>query len=633
MTITSSEGLQATYLPERHSFALWILDHDVAALHAAARDLDGWTDLDIDLVVPPAQGCEPRAEVRTIRCLVTGTTRLVDGTHVARVMGVAAAQSFLSWSRIVAFLEDSPNAAIPAHLVRNLPIAAHAVPNRRGTAVMTRDAAVDSLRANHAVEAHVRSAGLPFTPRPYQSHGTAWLTALAGTYRGGVLADEMGLGKTAQAIAYMSFRAEDKRGPHLIACPTSLITNWRRELRRFAPHLAIHTYRGPARQLTNQPESDSVVIIGYPTLRTDSAAINQINWDTVFFDEAHMLKNPQTRVARAARTVNAKVRFAMTGTPVENRLDELWALMDLTVPGLLGDQQRFARRFTVPIEQRHSQTALEHLHDVIDPVLLRRKKSQVAGDLPPKLQSDVLCQITSEQERLYNRAVRDAFDGGLGAGASRNGQVLALLTTLKKICNHPALVTGDDGPLGGRSGKLDRLTELVSELLDSGERALIFTQYRQTGDLLVRHLATEFALAVDFYHGGLDNTARDRIIEEFQHEGEGKTPGAPILILSLRAAGYGLNLTQASHVIHFDRWWNPAVEAQATDRAHRIGQARTVTVTALTTEGTVEEHIAAMHHRKKAIADLADKNAAGGLAALSDADLYQTVSLTDGASR
>lgn len=633
MNTTSPLGLQATYLPDRHSFALWIPGDDAGTLHAAAGDRVDWTMDNIDLVVPAAQGSSPTAEVRTMQCLVTAGTGLVDGTQLSQAMGVDTAESHLAWSRILTYLQDSPGTAVPARLIDDLPIAAHAVPNRSGTAVMTRTTAIDSLLANHAVEIQAKATGLPFTPRPYQSHGTAWLTALAHTHRGGVLADEMGLGKTAQAIAYMSFRAEDKHGPHLVACPTSLITNWRRELKRFAPHLAVHAYRGPARQLPNQLESHSVVIIGYPTLRTDSAVIDQISWDTAFFDEAHMLKNPQTQVARAARTVNAEVRFAMTGTPVENRMDELWALMDLTVPGLLGDQQRFARRFTVPIEQRRSHTALEHLHDVIDPVLLRRTKSQVAGDLPPKLQSDVLCEITSEQERLYKRAVSDAFDGGLGAGASRNGQVLALLTTLKKICNHPALVTGDDGPLGGRSGKLDLLTELVSELLDSGERALIFTQYRQTGDLLVRHLAAEFAIEVPFYHGGLDSTARDRIVEEFQHAGEGESAGAPVLILSLRAAGYGLNLTQASQVIHYDRWWNPAVEAQATDRAHRIGQTRTVTVTALTTERTVEEHIAAMHQRKKAIAELADKNAAVGIAALSDADLYKTVSLTEGASR
>lgn len=485
-----------------------------------------------------------------------------------------------------------------------LPAAAHAVPDAVGTAIVSAERAVRVLRETSAADAELATT-LSATLRPYQVRGVSWLRETVAAYGGAVLADEMGLGKTVQTIGFLRGRAE---GPQLVVCPTSLVGNWVHEITRFAPGLAAVAWRGgdvPAAPGT-------VVVTGYPTLRLHGAALTGTTWATVVFDEAQALKNPRTQVSKAARALPAAAKVALTGTPVENHLDELFALLNLTVPRLFAHRTQFRRRFVRPIEEG-SAAAAARLRDAVEPVVLGRKKTQVAASLPAKIHSDLLCDLTAEQERVYDSVLAAALDEGFGSGLQRQGRVLAALTGLKQVCNHPGLVTGDLAELSGRSGKLDLCTDIVATNLDTGDPTLIFTQYRATGDLLVRHLAEQFGVDAPFFHGGLDADQRAGIVTAFQ-----SPDGPPVLVLSLRAAGTGLTLTRAADVIHFDRWWNPAVEAQASDRAHRIGQTRTVTVTTLTSTTSVEEHIAAMHTRKSALTDLSDAAGIAELARLDD---------------
>ncbi|MBC7302040.1 MAG: DEAD/DEAH box helicase [Nocardia sp.] len=485
-----------------------------------------------------------------------------------------------------------------------LPAAAHAVPDAVGTAIVSAERAARVLRETQALDgelAHVLDATL----RPYQVRGVGWLRETVAAYGGAVLADEMGLGKTVQTIGFLQGRADK---PQLVVCPTSLVGNWVHEIDRFAPGLKAVSWRGGA----VSAGAGTVVVTGYPTLRLHGAALAGEQWATVVFDEAQALKNPRTQVSKAARAVNAEAKVALTGTPVENHLDELFALLNLTVPRLFAHRTQFRRRFVRPIEEG-SATAAARLRDAVEPVVLGRKKLQVAASLPAKIHSDLLCDLTAEQERVYDAVLSEALDEGFGSGLQRQGRVLAALTHLKQVCNHPGLVSGDLGELAGRSGKLDLCTDIVATNLDTGDPTLIFTQYRKTGDLLVRHLSEQFGIEAPFFHGGLDATQRGDLVTRFQ-----APDGPPVLILSLRAAGTGLTLTRAADVIHFDRWWNPAVEAQASDRAHRIGQTRTVTVTTLTSATTVEEHIAAMHNRKSALTDLSDAAGIAELARLDD---------------
>ncbi|MGW0179994.1 DEAD/DEAH box helicase [Nocardia sp. NPDC003345] len=507
--------------------------------------------------------------------------------------------STLAWRRVLA--------GDPA----GLPVAAHAVPNAQGTAVFSGERALSVLAETAAVAEELRT-GLHAELRPYQARGIAWLRATVERHGGAVLADEMGLGKTVQAIGLLLGRAE--QGPQLVVCPTSLVGNWIREISRFAPGLRPVAWRGGV------PEAApaTVVVTGYPSLRLHGAQLNDTTWATVVCDEAQALKNPRTQVSTAARALPAKAVVALTGTPVENHLDELWALLHLVAPALFGHRAQFRRRFVKPIEQG-SAPAAARLRDAIEPVLLARRKTQVAASLPPKIHTDLLCDPTPEQERLYDRLLEHAAEEGFGAGAQRQARVLAALTALKQVCNHPGLVAGEDrGELAGRSGKLDLCTDIVAGNLDNGSPTLIFTQYRATGELLVRHLSEQFGLTAPFFHGGLTQAERTAIVDDFQ-----SPTGPPVLVLSLRAAGTGLTLTRAADVIHFDRWWNPAVEAQASDRVHRIGQTRTVTVTTLTSATTVEEHIAAMHRRKSALTDLGDGNGIAELARLDDDRLLE----------
>lgn len=518
---------------------------------------------------------------------------MVTPTELAEVALDDLAPSALAW-----------RASMTDELSFELPTAAHAVPDAVGTAIVSAERAARVLRETRMLDTELARV-LDATLRPYQVRGVGWLRETVSAYGGAVLADEMGLGKTVQTIGFLQGRAT---GPQLVVCPTSLVGNWVHEIARFAPGLTPVAWRGGAVPAA----AGTVVVTGYPTLRLHGAALTGAQWATVVFDEAQALKNPRTQVSRAARAVPADAKVALTGTPVENHLDELFALLNLTVPRLFAHRTQFRRRFVRPIEEG-STAAAARLRDAVEPVVLGRKKIQVAASLPAKIHSDLLCDLTAEQERVYDAVLAAALDEGFGSGLQRQGRVLAALTHLKQVCNHPGLVSGDLGELAGRSGKLDLCADIVATNLETGDPTLIFTQYRKTGDLLVRHLAEQFDIEAPFFHGGLDATQRGDLVTRFQ-----APDGPPVLILSLRAAGTGLTLTRAADVIHFDRWWNPAVEAQASDRAHRIGQTRTVTVTTLTSATTVEEHIAAMHTRKSALTDLSDAAGIAELARLDD---------------
>ncbi|MDN5724301.1 MAG: DEAD/DEAH box helicase [Propionibacteriales bacterium] len=508
-----------------------------------------------------------------------------------------------------------------ASIAAQLPPAGHAVLNAEETAVMSPSALIEQFRTDLATLDALTSGRVTADLRPYQSHGVSWLRNRVGGGDGALLADEMGLGKTLQAICVLATRTTD--GPHLVVCPTSLIGNWEREIARFAPNLTVRRHHGHGRELPPELPAGEVVVTSYPLLRSDPVLVER-PWDVVVFDEAQQLKNPTAQVTRAAAAVQATSRMAMTGTPVENNLDELWSILSVTSPGVLGARGRFRQRFVAPIQQRRSTTAAARLAKLVEPHLLRRTKAQVATELPPRVDSSVICTLTTEQIGLYQTAVDRAFLTGLGAGIGRSGRILALLTELKQICNHPAQYLDQDSPEPGRSGKFDRTAEMLTEIVDDGERALVFTQYRKMGDLLSAGLGAAIGTGpVPFLHGGLSALSRDELVRSFQED-----DGAPpILILSLRAAGFGLNLTRASHVLHFDRWWNPAVEEQATARAHRIGQQRTLNVHTLIAGGTVEDHIERMHQEKQGIAEIITGDPVAALSQLPDEQLRDVLDL------
>jgi superfamily II DNA or RNA helicase len=446
--------------------------------------------------------------------------------------------------------------------------------------------------------------------RPYQERGVAWLQGMAELNLGAILADSMGLGKTIQLIAHLLARGA--KGPHLVVCPTSVVGNWEREIGRFAPELAVTRFHGSERP-ENLDGVTGVVVTSYGVVRRDTDVLADVSWDVVTLDEAQHVKNPSTAGAKAVRRLEAQQVVVLTGTPLENRLGELWSLLDVTNRGLLGTRSRFGRRYVAPIERRRDPAAAARLRRVVAPFILRREKTDpaVVADLPPKIERTVACSLTPEQAALYQAAVDRVLGSDALSGASsmeRRGRVLALLTELKQICNHPAQALKERDPtqarvdvLTGRSGKLAAAREIIHAATGAGDQVLVFTQYVAMGRLLVGQLQHDLGVEVPFLHGSVAAGARDAMVAAFQGETAGDVP--PVLIVSLRAGGTGLNLTAATHVLHYDRWWNPAVEDQATDRAHRIGQDRTVEVHKLVTAGTVEERVADLLEHKRALAD------------------------------
>jgi len=443
--------------------------------------------------------------------------------------------------------------------------------------------------------------------RPYQVRGYSWLTFLRKWGLGACLADDMGLGKTIQAIALLLHeRLRDGIGPALVICPTSVVGNWKREVQRFAPGLRVMIHHGGDRasgeELVAAAAEHDVIISTYGLARRDVDDLAQVRWSDVILDEAQNIKNPQAKQTQAVRRLPAANRIALTGTPVENRLSELWSIMHFLNPGFLGSQAGFRRDFALPIERYQDREATERLKGLVGPFILRRVKTdpRIIQDLPEKLEMKVYCNLTAEQATLYEAVVNESLERIQSAeeGIERRGVVLGALTRLKQVCNHPAQFLGDGSALPGRSGKLDRLGEMLEEALSVGDRALIFTQFAEMGHMLRAHLQTLFGVEVLFLHGGTPQKQRERMVARFQQERD----GPPLFLLSLKAGGTGLNLTAANHVFHYDRWWNPAVEEQATDRAFRIGQTRDVQVHKFLCAGTLEERIDELIESKKVLA-------------------------------
>jgi SNF2 family DNA or RNA helicase len=458
--------------------------------------------------------------------------------------------------------------------------------------------------------------GLVGELRAYQKRGFSWLAFLDGLGVGACLADDMGLGKTVQLLALLLHR---RAGPALLICPLSVLGNWQREAARFAPSLKVTVLHGADRPAPGELAGADVVLTTYTTATLDADELAAIRWDRVVLDEAQHIKNAASAVARAVRRLPARSRIALTGTPVENRLAELWSIMDFLNPGVLANAHVFRARFAVPVERYADEDAAARLRRATRPFLLRRVKSDptVISDLPEKRVVRHLCGLTAEQATLY-RAVLDEMTTRLREARDtwNKGIVLAAMTKLKQACVHPALLLGDGSPLPGRSGKLERLEEIVDGVLAAGESVLCFTQFARFGTMLTPHLAGRFGVPVRYLYGGTSRSARDEMVASFQADDR---PG--IFVLSLKAGGTGINLTRANHVVHVDRWWNPATEAQATDRAYRIGQQKDVRVHTLVCLGTLEERIDRLLVDKGVLAARVVGNGEGWLTTLSTTEL------------
>ncbi|WP_241741080.1 DEAD/DEAH box helicase [Streptomyces sp. L2] len=486
----------------------------------------------------------------------------------------------------------------------------------------------ERLAQPESAESVTQPPGLAATLRDYQLRGLGWLARTTALGLGCCLADDMGLGKTVTLIALHLHRQADAStaGPTLVVCPASLLGNWQREIERFAPGVPVRRFHGSGRD-AGTPADGEFVLTTYGTMRLDAERLGRVPWGMVVADEAQHVKNPYSATARALRSLGARARVALTGTPVENNLTELWAILDWTTPGLLGRLAGFRARYAQPVEGARDPAAAERLARLVGPFLLRRRKSDpgIAPELPPKTETDHPVSLTPEQAGLYEALVRETLDRiSHTDDMTRRGLIVKLLTGLKQICNHPAQFLKEDDPvLGGRSGKLELLDELLGTILAEGSGVLVFTQYVRMARLLERHL-TARGVPSQLLHGGTPVAEREALVRRFQDG------AAPVFLLSLKAAGTGLNLTRADHVVHYDRWWNPAVEAQATDRAYRIGQTRPVQVHRLIAEGTVEDRIAEMLGRKRELADAVLGSGGTGpaeLTELTDAELAALVEL------
>lgn len=504
---------------------------------------------------------------------------------------------------------------------------------------------IGAVRAAMNDEGFAAPRGLQGELRPYQRAGLAWLSSLATAGFGGILADDMGLGKTIQVIAahlalHENNEAEHSRegrsgesngappsnsvvGPTLVIAPAGLLHNWTAELTQWAPSVRVHHFHGPGRSLGDIGSAD-VVVTTYGIVRREVDRLGTRRWGLVVADEAQAIKNRTSATARALRSLGTGVRFALTGTPVENHLGELWSILEWTTPGLLGPIGRFERDIIGPIEREGDPVAQARLGRMIGPFMLRRTKSdpRIIPELPPRTITDRLAPLTPEQAALYRAVASETVESVRNAaGMARRGAIFKLMTALKQVANHPAHYLGQDGPLVGRSGKFDLTLDLVSEIVDSGQSVVIFTQYVAMAHLLVAGLGSVVPVP-GLLHGGASLPERDRLVRTFQ------SGALPVLVVSLRAGGVGLNLTAATHVIHFDRWWNPAVENQASDRVWRIGQTRPVQVHRLIAAGTIEEKVAALLESKQSLADRVLDEAAW-LSELSDTELLELIHLDE----
>ncbi|POX45819.1 ATP-dependent helicase [Streptomyces sp. Ru71] len=577
------------------------LDRLAEASRPLVRLRDQW------VLIDPQQVRQARARqerkvtpIDALGAALTGTTE-VDGRHVeVRATGWLAALR----DRLIQPETAQEPAGEPTHEAaqHGAPDPAHEVP---------------------------QPAALAATLRGYQRRGLSWLARTTSLGLGCCLADDMGLGKTITLIALHLHRQSDpaSAGPTLVVCPTSLMGNWQREIERFAPGTAVRRFHGPRRALDAVADGE-FVLTTYGTLRTDAIRLAEVSWGLVVADEAQHVKNPRSATARALRTLGAHARVALTGTPVENNLSDLWAILDWTTPGLLGRLGTFRTRYARAVEGGRDPAAARRLARLVGPFLLRRRKSDpgIAPELPPKTETDRAVALTPEQAGLYEAVVRETLARISAADdMARRGLIVQLMTGLKQICNHPAQYLKEENPtIAGRSGKLELLDELLDTILAEGASVLVFTQYVSMARLLERHLADR-GVPTMFLHGGTPVADREAMVRRFQ-DGE-----VPVFLLSLKAAGTGLNLTRAEHVVHVDRWWNPAVEAQATDRAHRIGQTRPVQVHRLIAEGTIEDRIAQMLSRKRELAEaVLGPGEAAALTELTDAELAELVELRGG---
>ncbi|MDY6911830.1 MAG: DEAD/DEAH box helicase [Chloroflexota bacterium] len=447
--------------------------------------------------------------------------------------------------------------------------------------------------------------------RPYQIKGLSWLVFLKQFGFGACLADDMGLGKTIEFIAFMLHERVGRRkkswpGPTLLICPMSVVGNWKKEIERFGPSLKVMVHHGGDRlsgkAFERETKKHDLVVSTYALAHRDEELFSEIHWECVVLDEAQNIKNSSAKQTQAIRKLNANHRVTLTGTPVENRLSELWSIMDFLNPGYLKSAQDFHRKFAIPIEKYRNPTRAETLKRLIQPFVLRRTKTDptIIRDLPEKMEMKVFCNLSQEQATLYGAVVKEMLEKiEKSEGIERKGLVLSTLLKLKQVCNHPAHFLQDGSKLPERSGKLIRLEEMLEELLAEGDKALIFTQFAEMGMMLQNHLRETFGCETIFLYGGTPKKQRDAMIQRFQDDHR----GPPLFILSLKAGGLGINLTAANYVFHFDRWWNPAVENQATDRAFRIGQKKNVQVHKFVCLGTLEERIDEMIERKKELAE------------------------------
>ncbi|MFM9278014.1 DEAD/DEAH box helicase [Paenibacillus jiagnxiensis] len=516
-------------------------------------------------------------------------------------------------------------------------------------------------------------AGLQAELRNYQLEGYGWLAFLRQLGLGACLADDMGLGKTIQFITYLLHLREtaepDTALPALLICPTSVLGNWQKELARFAPSLRVMLHYGSRRSggeaFAEQISQADIVLTTYATATLDQELLQSFTWESICLDEAQNIKNAQTKQSAAVRSLSARHRIALTGTPVENRLAELWSIYDFINPGYLGSLRAFTTRFIQPIEKDHDEQRTQDLQRLVKPFMLRRKKKDPAIQLalPDKNEMKTYIHLTPEQSALYEQSVRQLMERMKELeGMERKGAILSALTQLKQLCDHPVLLTKEavqepepsgessseggsmigsrsgsvSGPQSGsvdtarlisRSAKLERLVAMVKELRDEGERCLIFTQYIGMGVMLQNVLGHELQEPVLYLNGGTSKTARDRMITQFQSQELPSTEQPNVFILSIKAGGVGLNLTAANHVFHFDRWWNPAVENQATDRAYRMGQTKDVQVHKFIALGTLEERIDEMLESKQQLSDQVITSTEGWITELSNEELQDLFTL------
>ncbi len=499
-------------------------------------------------------------------------------------------------------------------------------------------ALLERLSDKNAIEPLATPEGFTGVLRPYQEKGFAWLEFLRRWELGACLADDMGLGKTIQTLALVEReRNQGEDRPVLLVCPTSVLANWEREAARFTPNLPTMTHHGPQRkkgyEFVADAQDHALVFTSYALVHRDLEDLRSMRWAGVILDEAQNIKNPDTKQSMAVRAVMADYRAALTGTPVENHVGDLWSIMDFLNPDFLGSQEQFRRDFLVPIQAHRDPDAVAQLAHITKPFILRRLKTDrsIISDLPDKLEMKVFCALTGEQGALYEQVVEEAERKIKDAdGIERRGVILATLVKLKQVCNHPAHYLADGTGLPKRSGKLTRLSEMLEEVTLAGDRSLVFTQFAEMGKLLQQHLQDELGREIFFLYGGTPKKRRDTMVERFQ---AGGSDASPVFVLSLKAGGLGLNLTGANHVFHFDRWWNPAVENQATDRAFRIGQSKNVQVHKFVCVGTLEERIDEMIESKRSIAENIVGTGEQWITELSDDELHTVFSLRKDAVR